>query len=135
LAVVERVLRSAIIVEGAVGFKTVTDDAGIEKTVVFGVILLVVPIFGFFLFLVSAVDCDVATQVGETISECWDILDSVWVVEIARGSVQATWELVCMDIAMVGGKRVPTLVSTSVRACDMAASDIVVVRSDPDQIR
>jgi hypothetical protein len=73
-AIVNCVLRAAMMVDGVDEFETVANAVGDEKTVLhckFSLIIaLVVLIFVFFLFPESAGDCDVAMRVGELILRC-----------------------------------------------------------------
>lgn len=50
-------------VDDAGEFKEVTEGVSEEKLAIFGRVSLGEPIFGFFLFLESTGDCEVATQV------------------------------------------------------------------------
>ena len=70
------------VVEGAVVSEKVTDDVNVEKIAESGDIPLVVSVSMFFVFLGSAGKLDVATQLGESISMFWDVLVSVWVLEV-----------------------------------------------------
>ena len=68
-----------MVVEGAVESEEVSDGVCEEKMGTFGVISPVEPNFAFFPFLESVREWDVATQVGQPISKCWDVPVSVWV--------------------------------------------------------
>lgn len=83
LAIVDRISRVVVAVEGADVFEIVADDVNNEKTGIFRDISLVEPIFAFLLFPGITGDCDVATRVRGLISRCWDILVSVWVPMVA----------------------------------------------------
>jgi hypothetical protein len=99
LAVVDRFSRAVVVVEGAVEFVEVTDSVGEEKMGTFGAISPVEPNFAFFLFSESARERDVATQVGQPISRCWDVPVSVWVPVVVN-------EVVAMDIVCVSREAV-----------------------------
>lgn len=62
-AIVERVSRAVVVMDGADEFKEVSEGPGEEKRARFGEISIVVQIFMFFLFLESAGSCDVFTDV------------------------------------------------------------------------
>lgn len=87
LAVLDRVSRAVVTVDGAGEFETVADDVGDAEMANFWDISLVlapvVSIIAFFLLSESAIDCDVATQVTLPISKCWGVVASVWVPKVA----------------------------------------------------
>jgi hypothetical protein len=74
LAIVDRVLRAEMVVEGAKELEGVADGVDKEISAIFGEISL---IFGFFLLPESAGGCDVATKMGEPFPRFRDVLASV----------------------------------------------------------
>jgi hypothetical protein len=65
LAIVDRVSKAVVAVEGEDGFETVAEGVIDEKAEKFCEISVVEPIFAFFLSSGSTRDCDTAMRVGE----------------------------------------------------------------------
>ena len=87
LGVVDCVSRAAMVVEGSVVSEEVTDAVNVEKMARFGEISLVGSIFMFVWLLESTGEHNVDRQVGESISEHWDVLVSLWMLVVAREGV------------------------------------------------
>jgi hypothetical protein len=82
LAVIDRVSKAVVTVNGASGFGEVADSVDEEKTAIFGEFS---HIFEFFLLPESTRDCDMAAWVGEPMLGFWDILALVWVPTVDGG--------------------------------------------------